>query len=227
MRPFENLSVQELVLACQDARSNSCRTESDLSYELFCRAFDNHDEAAWSFIQQKYQPMVKSWIFKTVSNISEFDAEDLAQIAYTKFWKNLSRSEASITAHFEHLGSILKYLNQCATTTAIDFLRKKQRLERLDNKLQTVGQPFDSYWMSHDDVCDNTMRMRSWMSNSVNDPVERLLLKLLFEYELKPAEIVRKFPQHFPDKGQVRRVRERVIKRAKRALVHQPSVQMM
>ncbi|MEM7331050.1 MAG: sigma-70 family RNA polymerase sigma factor [Chloroflexota bacterium] len=226
MRPFENLSVQELVVACQSARANRCRTESDLSYELFCRAFDCKDQEAWSFIQNKYQPMVKSWIFKTASNISDFDADDLAQIAYTKFWRNLSRSELSLTAHFEHLGSILKYLNQCATTTAIDFLRKKQRLERLDEKLQVHGKPFDTYVTHHKEACDNTLRMRSWMSTTLTDPVEKLLLKLLFEYDLKPAEIVNKFPQHFPDKSQVRRVRERVIKRAKRALV-QPTMPMM
>lgn len=220
MKSFVHLSVQELAIACQKAMNEQCRSESTLSFELFCRAFDNHDQEAWLVIQSKYEAMVKSWIFKTASNISEFDADDLMQIAYTKFWRNLSRKESPLADDFEHLGGVLKYLNQCAVTTTIDYLRKKQRLERLDEKLLLMSKSYDPYWMirMHEE-CEMTMMIRKWIETNISDPVEHLLLKLMFEYDLKPAEIVDEYPQEFPDTHQVRRVRERVMKRAKRALV--------
>lgn len=215
------LSVQELALACTQARLNGCQSEGEFSFELFQRALHQCDEEAWGVLQHKYHPMVKSWIYRTVNDITNCDAEDIAQIAYTKFWRNLSRKQVDLYRDFGHVGAVLKYLNQCAVTSAIDYVRQKQRQDRLDKKLFNAAQQMDSLWrIRPSDPCKATLMMRCWLSRKLTDPSERLLLKLMFEYDLKPADIVHYFPQQFPHKDDVRRVRERVLKRARRALVN-------
>jgi RNA polymerase sigma factor (sigma-70 family) len=220
MSPFVHLSVQELASASHEAYIQQCETAADLAFELFCRALDKHDQHAWRVIQQTYLPMVKSWIGKTVAGISEFDADDIVQLAYTKFWRSLSRDHISVREQFPHLGSILKYLNQCVVTTAIDYLRKKQRLARLDDRLFEQNSASFAHYDPIRETCERTERINYWIQNQVIDPDERLLLKLLYEYDLKPLEIVRTFPEEFPDQHHVRRVRDRVMKRARRALVN-------
>lgn len=216
---FVHLTVQELALASKEAYQKECDSASELAYELFCRALDEHDQYAWLVIQKMYMPLVKSWIGKTVSGISDFDTDDCVQLAYTKFWRSLSRDEISIRTHFPHIGSVLKYLNQCVVTTAIDHLRKKQRLARLNERLLKEREKSAFAQMVIRESCEKMDRVRHWMQSKVDDPAERLLLKLLYEYDLKPAQIVQTFPDEFPDHHHVRRVRDRVMKRARRALV--------
>lgn len=219
MSPFVHMSVHELAFASQEAYRRQCDTMSAYAFELFCRALDERDQHAWLVVQEMYLPLVKSWIGKTVSGICEFDTDDCVQLAYTKFWRSLSRNEVVVREKFPHIGSVLKYLNQCVVTTAIDHLRKKQRLARLDDRLlKEKGKTAVSH-LTLGDSCEKTERVRQWMQHKVSNPDERLLLKLLYEYDLKPAQIVRTFPDEFPNNDHLRRVRDRVMKWARRALV--------
>lgn len=206
-------------MAWRNAYGQSCDSASDFAFELFCRALDEHDQHAWLVIQEIYMPLVKSWIGKSISGISEFDADDCMQMAYTKFWRSLSRDDVSVRDKFPHIGSVLKYLHQCVVTTSVDQVRKKQRLARLDERLLKERKKSAFFQMTFQESCEKMERVRLWMQSKVDDPSERLLLKLLYEYDLKPAQIVQTFPEEFPDHHHVRRVRDRVMKRARRALV--------
>lgn len=197
----------------------AAQTSSELTnYNLFCRALDTHDQMAWATLQKQYQQLVKLWVFQTARTISDYDADDLLQITYTKFWQKLSKSATTVSVDFPNLSCLLKYLKQCAITTTIDFLRKKQRLNRLDQKIQERQLEKTVFVeQKYAGECDKARSVRHWVATRVEDPLERLLLKLVFEYDLKPAEISETFPEQFPTVRDVRRVRERVLKRARRA----------
>ncbi len=59
----------------------------------------------------------------------------------------------------------------------------------------------------------------NWIAENVTDPKERLILHFSFELNMPPAEIAEQHPDHFPDAQSVRRIKERVLKRARRALL--------
>ena len=216
---FLNLQSKKASLYTHYAVDSKRETKLEENFELFCRAFNDHDEEAWFTIQTKYHSLVISWIRKTVSGISAFDAEDLMQATYSKFWRTLARNGTKFENRFAHLGCILKYLKQCALTSSMDFLRNKQRLNQIEDKLLSMAGSNDSYlWLNIKEECEVVVQVRQWVSTNIDDPIENLLLKLVFEYDLKPADIVREYPKQFPSAHHVSRVRERVLKRARRAL---------
>jgi hypothetical protein len=61
-------------------------------------------------------------------------------------------------------------------------------------------------------------RVRTWIQANVTDSQERLVLSLSYQAGLSPGEIADRYPQEFPDAQAVRRVKERILKRARRAL---------
>ncbi|MEM7333189.1 MAG: hypothetical protein AAF490_13960 [Chloroflexota bacterium] len=190
----------------------------DETYHLFIQALSERNEEAWDEIQKQFNYLVKKWIRNQIFMITPAEIEDLAQITFFKFWNILSKQKGELTKNFPFCGAIVKYLKRCAETTAIEHLRKQQRLNHLDEKLKQSNQ-FAYELQSRqqfEGLSEQSNLVRRWVTTNINHPDERLLLKLLFEYDMKPREIVNKFPSKFPTKRDVYRLREKIVKRARR-----------
>lgn len=222
-RPLQQRSVYEIIRACQDEARQTRTGEVGFCFELFRRAIETQDNVAWEAIQQQYFRLILKWILERSPGLDAGEAEIAAQETLGKFWHTLTRQHMDVSARFDHVGALLSYLKQCAVTTMLDRQRRVQRIGRLQEKLQAAtGDP----WMAGPQEAaleqiarDERLRqVRQWISDQVNDPQELLVLRLSYEQEMTPAEIAASHPGEFPDARAVHRVKERILKRARRAL---------
>jgi len=108
-------------------------------------------------------------------------------------------------------------------TTLLDHQRQARRGELLRKRLQIValkraeGEGSQDTVLDRLDQDDRLRKIAAWMEEHVTDPLERQVLSLSFEHDLSPAEIVRRAPDTFPDVQTVNRIKERLLKRARRA----------
>jgi hypothetical protein len=65
-------------------------------------------------------------------------------------------------------------------------------------------------------------QIRVWIQSHVTDAEERQVLYLSYQVGLSPAQIADRYPDQFPEAQQVRRIKERILKRARRAFHTQP-----
>lgn len=222
-QPLHQQSLQEIIETCaQEAREQLRESELGSCFELFRRAFEEGEEAAWTAVQAQYQRLVIDWLRKASAQpLLPADLDDLIQTAYTKFWYSLSKSEESLKARFEHVGAVLKYLNRCVVTSCLDAGRKAERRRRLEQKMSRLAahEGFERPVYDLGEESEAQLgRVQAWLQKEVDDPLEQLAIKLLYEEGLKPREIVAQYPEAFPDTYTLRRIKARVLQRARRAL---------
>ncbi len=209
---FRKLDLQSLIVGCQNeaTRSLQARPLEDEGYcfELFRRAIEKRDAAAWDAIHQQYRRMVVLWI-----GPQHDGSDDLVNETFVKFWR--SCSDRNFSRHFSHVGQVLKYLKRCAVSVRLDQYRRQQR-EHLWTASEDERQgQMDSRVeeMALDDIV--RQQRKTQMEVRLRDDQERLVVYLSFELGLSPSEIARRQPSDFADIEEVRRVKERVVKRLK------------
>lgn len=207
---------------CQEATRQDRNTEEGYCFELFRRALDEQNEEAWVALQQQYHRLVLQWCYAVARDLSQEESEDIARESIERFWRTLR--QVTITERFEHVGGLLKYLQQCVVSTILDNRRQEGRRKRLMERMylsEAVGQAVMS---PEREALDRIMheeqfrRVREWIREHITDPQELLVIKGSFEEDLKPAEIAQRYPEVFPSIQVVRQIKERILKRLRRAL---------
>jgi RNA polymerase sigma factor (sigma-70 family) len=218
---LHQLSVDEI--------ARHCRDEARLHREQ--ESLEAQDEQAWQAIQKQYRGLILTWLQSADHlPLAAEEAEDLLQNTLEKFWRTLgNRPNLSITGRFAHVGALLKYLRQCAVTAQLDARRQASRRERLNQRLileaetaHTAGGSrslFEQGHLEHLYQEEQLQKVRHWLHNEVEDEMEKLVLRLSYEQALKPADIAASYPQQFATVDEVRKIKERVLKRARRAFL--------
>ncbi len=220
---LRHVSLAEIIRRCQEEARLARDKEEGHCFELFQRALGDRQPGAWEALQQQYQRLVLGWLHKA-SDLTPDEVDDLAHDAWQKFWCSLGQRASDLSAHFQHVGALLNYLHQCAITTLLDQQRRQQRQERLLARLSemqaNVPTPLTPADLALDELqrAERLTQAQQWAASQVNDPQEKLILVLSFEQDLLPADIAARFPAEFPDVQTVRRIKERLLKRARRAL---------
>jgi RNA polymerase sigma factor (sigma-70 family) len=225
------LSSEEVARHCREEARRNRERESGYCFELFRRALEAQDEGAWQAIQEQYRGMVLNWLQTAAHHrLAAEEAEDLLQNTLEKFWRTLgNRRKLAIAERFAHVGALLKYLRQCAVTAQLDARRQAQRRDRLNQILiieaETAGSAtggnafFEQRHLEHLYQEEQLQKVRRWLHSEVEDELEKLVLQLSYEQALKPADIAAGYPQQFASVHEVRQIKERVLKRARRALL--------
>lgn len=194
-------------------------------YATFCQAIDKKCNEAWESIVKQYNDLILHWIIQTECGVlSPYEIEEVKQNVLIKYWSCLSNSPAELSHRFEKVEQLLCYLKKCTVTSTIDFLRRKNKQSVLRKKVESnLSQPHqsgacleDELSYQADDACN---QLRIWLRSQVTDPQEQLLLYLTFDLDLKPRQIATRFPEQFHDIADVYRIKERLIKRARRTLM--------
>jgi len=163
---------------------------------------------AWSSFQDCFIGLIKAAINKL---ITEPDTrEDMVQDMYLKL-ANISVEKAE-ELKFQDLKAFRAYVTRIAKNVCFDELRRREREKR---SLPLVYQQMEETAYDHDDALDMET-LKKYIRAKLKDAQEELLFKLMFEFDLKPREIVAQHGHIFPDIATVERVRERIIKRLKR-----------
>lgn len=220
-RPFSALSTEELANACRAESQQSSQQEQGYCFELFCRAFDGADNEAWVVIQTQYQRLMHHWLqTAVVTPLSADEANELIQEAFCRFWRLLQQQPQTLHQQFPHAGAVLRYLRCCVQTVAIDHQRQQQKEQRLREGLKLVVQTKHQHdwpeWESEQDT--QLQQVQRYIAQRIDDPREQQLLHLAYTLGLKTREIVARYPDEFATAREVKRVKERVLKRMRRAL---------
>lgn len=230
---LQQLKLQTVIQSCQEEAKQKREAEVGYCFELFRRALVDKKETAWEAIHQQYLHLLLSWIHSRLNVRSTIptalvsqseEANQLAQETFTKFWHTLSKKADVFVDMFPHIGAVLKYLNQCTISVFLDHQRHQQRLARIQNKLtqntrdEAVSAGLEARIL--DNIARKTRleQFQTWLATNVTDDQEQLVLQLSFERGLTPAEIATDYPQQFANARMVRRIKERVLKRARRSL---------
>lgn len=218
-----DLPLDEIIQGCVQEASRQDRTnETGYCFELFRRALEQQDEDAWEAIQHQYNRLVLQWCYAFESDLTQGEGEDMAREALERFWRTLR--SASISERFDHVGALLKYLNQCVISTILDHRRQEERKRRLMERMKFFEAPVQFSASPEREALERIVheeqfqRIRGWIQNNITDAKEQLVLQDSFEHDMKPSEIAQRHPDMFPDVQTVRQIKERILKRLRRAL---------
>lgn len=220
------LNLDAVAAGCRDEAQRSRHQELGYCFELFRRALEQAEQGAWHVLATQYRRLVLEWIHAARRAATEdSDPEELAQEAFERFWRTLVGRCNPLTARFPHVGALLKYLQQCAVTTVLDQRRRAMRQARLNARVESAhttsgisAGPEDAT-VARIDQAALLARVREWVAAEVHDADERLVLQASYTDDLSPAEIAARYPDRFTDAALVRQIKERVLRRARRALL--------
>lgn len=221
---LRRISVEAVAARCRDESRMARRAEAGWCFELFRRALDEADQAAWSAIAAQYHLLILDWVH--AARVDPESAEDAAREALERFWRTLAGRGEPVAVRFPHVGALLKYLQQCAVCTVLDRRRRQLQRARLDERLRATPELSITPGPEEDAVerlarAERLARVRRWLAESVPDPAERRVIELSYGQGLGPAEIAARFPQEFASVEMVRQIKERVLRRARRAFAEE------
>ena len=223
---FKELSTEAIIQGCQAEAAQPRAEESGYCFELFRRALEDEEPAAWLAIDQQYRQLILRWGCACAPDLPRQEVEQVVTTALPRFWQSLTRSAEPLARRFVHVGAVLKYLKQCTVSALLDHRRQLERAERLRRRLESTEQLLTPELTSEQaeqnlverlDQEQRLQQVRTWIRTEVTDAREQLVLYLSYQVGLSPCEIAAWYPQEFPDAQSVRRLKERVLKRARRA----------
>jgi hypothetical protein len=191
---------------------------------LFRRALEEQEPAAWLAIDRQYHQLILRWGCDCAPDITPQEVEQLVTTTWLRFWQALTHSTEPFTRRFSHIGAVLNYLKQCTASVLSDHKRQLRRAERFRQRLDAAANSLPIQGVSEQVLAERLeqeqllLQVRHWIRTSVTDAHEQLVLALSYQAGLSPAEIAARYPQEFPDAHSVRRIKERILKRARRAL---------
>jgi hypothetical protein len=218
---MRRLSLDAVAAGCQAEARRPRHDEQGYCFELFRRALDERSQLAWQAIAAQYRALILSWVHAARP---EEAADETADEALERFWRTLAARNEPVATRFPHTGALLRYMQQCAICAVLDARRRALRHARIAARAraEAILAPPDpspeEQAVERAERMDRLQRARAWVA-AVSDPAERLVVELSFAQGLSPAEIAARHPAQFADAQQVRQIKERVLRRARRALL--------
>jgi hypothetical protein len=213
-RDVRGLSLHELCLRCRE-QTNLYRqfTQHDdrYCYELIRRAVDERDEACWEEMQSLYRDQLAVWC-RAAANTRQDDLDAVLSAVWLKFWQNYTPEKRALA---RDTNAALRYLKLCARSVAIDAARTEATESRLRGT-RGVGSEAPS---PADIYVDQAQRDDFWqlIDGLLKSDEERLLVELMYELDLKPAQIHQARPDVFASSMAVYNVSRNVLDRLRRS----------
>jgi hypothetical protein len=224
-RPLRQLDLDEIIQGCRIEAGQPRSQEQGYCFELFRRAVEEQEQSAWLAIDEQYRYLIHQWLYDCSPGLPRRAVEEIAPETWPRFWQALTRSGVPLSDRFAHVGAILKYLKQCTISVFREYERRIRRREQIRQRLDSEGgQTLSAQTVTEEELLTRIdqerllQRVQEWIRTCVTDKQEQRVLSLSYEHGLTPTEITERYPQEFPDAQTVRRLKERILKRARRAL---------
>ena len=228
---LKSLDLETLILRCRTesrrARSGNPGLERSPCYELFRRAMAGEPQSprsqsasqtqrAWQALYAQYRRLVLHWIGPHLT-----DTDSLVNRAFEKFWRYCPRQ--SFPHRFPDLGHVLAYLKQCAITARQEAQRRYQRETQCEEMAGNPDPEVFSLSSIETLALARVTRQEWWalIERRLKSDAERRLIDLSYNIGLTPLEITARHADEFPSIHEVRRIKERVLKRLRRDTVLQ------
>jgi len=216
-RPADDpdLSVAQLAKRCAAAMSRFRRRQEylpDACYELFRRALELQDQEAWQAIYTQYHRLVRHWLGDAPG-----DPDALVNQVFGRFWQALTPGRF---ADFPSLDALLEYLKRCAQTVALRAERQAERQQIQEDVARTL---YELGYLSTPSAWSEQVLERitgrcfyTQVMDCLTDPIERLVFRASFEWDMKPRTIAAHWPHLFTNGRHVSRVKGRILRRLRR-----------
>jgi hypothetical protein len=214
---LQELAVADLAHQCaQETERYFHRQSSDSSYcfELFRRAIQGGNQAAWDMICVQYQPLVSGWVRQ--HHGFQASGEEIQYFVNGAFGKIYSTITPVKFDGFTDIGSLLRYLKLCVHSAIVDYNRSAEQISLypLEDASEQV---------SRDPTVEEQQMDRAyqrafwdWINTRLNDEKERAVIYGSFVLALKPQEIYDLFQNRFSNVDEIYRVKQNVISRLRR-----------
>jgi len=187
------LTVDDLASHCAGDTQKFYRQQSydpQFCFELLRRALAEEQAEAFSRVYQIYQSQVQNWVYHHPRFIQTSENADyFASFALPNFYFALRGTKF---AQFAALSQIMAYLKLCVHTSIAQYLRTQSVARLADLE--------EAHWIGDNDYIDSDMNTTDlWfrICELLPDAKDRLLAHIVFVQDLKPAEIVDRYPQHW------------------------------
>lgn len=174
---------------------------ASVEFEQFRRAYQDGNETALTHIYKKYLPLLMSraWRHPMFPHSSQ-DAEAFAITALANFYYAVKGEKFS--QKFSVLPQVIAYLFACVHTAVAGDVRANPSVEMPDD--DSISSPEPS-----PDPTD----LLSHIDRLLATPQDRLLTRLRFVLEMKPAEIAKLHPQDWASPRDVSKALQRIRRR--------------
>lgn len=210
---LEDLPLDALVGLCQEQMA--LYREQKLSdpascFEIWRRALQQRDEAAWEAIHRLYINIVRGWIRKQTGQWPRlpFEEESLINGAFFRTFRSIPPENFE---RFPSLSKLLQYFKLCCISEVLDTLRHYNavapELPSLDRGRDgdEDGQDEISNLLSPDNVeeaaSNQADRTRFWkvVERHLPKAADKAAIFARFVEGLPPREILHFYPQYFAD----------------------------
>ena len=127
-------------------------------------ALKQKDEAAFSFLYDRYSAALYGIVFKIVNN--ENDANDVLQDVFVNIWKNIE------TYNEDKGGSLFTWMLNIARNKAIDIYRQKNRIAENQKEFQRVS-------ISNESLYVHSIKVNTIGVNKLVDSIKPELKQLI------------------------------------------------
>lgn len=189
--------------------------------ELFRRAIDLRDEAAWNAVVALYRGLLVAHSGRlAVRGLVHEDDRFCVDRAFERFWL---ATRANGLSQFADVASILKYLKLCLASVLLDEARarRRQAATSLDDIPPEAKLSEDPAGL----VTSRGVGAELWaaVQAELKSDEERIIARDSFVFGLTPRHIRERYPTRFPDVGDVYRLKRNIVER----LRHSPTIQAL
>jgi len=213
-----DLSVSELARRCREETLRFLRGENRddaFCFEIFQRAVVHRDDDAWEAIVAQYRGIVLAYVGQHSAAAVLHEPDDYwVNRAFQRFWSAVGADRFS---QFPDLPALLKYLKLCVHSVLLDEVRarKAATLTPLDELPESVpSQSNDEH-----NLIGKLAGEQLWaaIARELQDEAEERVIYLSFTRDMKPADIVERYPRLFANVSDVYRIKRNVLERLRRS----------
>jgi hypothetical protein len=211
------LSLPDLIQRCEhETKLYFRRQEHDSRYcfELFRRAIQGGDQSIWGNIYSCYSGLVASWVKQHPG--FESSGEPIEYFVNGAFGKLAVTLKRERFQGFSGIGFVLSYLKLCVHSVIVDYQRAADRTSSdpwEGGREKTSPEP-----SPEQQVMERSGRQEIWerVNQRLHNEKERVVLRGLFVYDLKPRELYDQFPAMFKDVDEIYTIKQNILARLRR-----------
>lgn len=209
---LRTFSFAEIVRRCQQETTRYFQKrlpDNRYCFELFRLALVEQHQEAWHALYDQYRPLVLSWLQRgnRLAQVEE-SGEALINETFVKFWGAMSPTKF---ATFLSLGALLDYLQACAGSVILDWLRRKKRLE-----LGELEADLPNHAAERSDEELHRQELVAQIDARLKDDDERLIFFAMFTLGMTPREICDEWGDRFGTVRRVNQIRQNIVERLRR-----------
>ncbi len=218
MTGVRDLGVVELARRCREETLRFLKGESRddaFCFEIFERAVVHREDDAWEAVVAQYRGIVLAYVGQHTATAMLHESDDYwVNRAFQRFWSAVGPNRFD---KFPDLPALLKYLKLCVHSVLLDEVRSRRAssLSSLDELPETIPNKADS----EHSVIGKLAGEQLWqaIARELNDEAEQKVVYLSFARDMKPSDIVERYPHLFASVADVYRIKRNVIERLRRS----------